>query len=96
MFDYRVEAAPTGPVMVTMTSGANATAQMPIAGLLRAAPVGEWRTMVLPLRCFSRAGVAMNAVTSPFGIAATAPLTLSIAEVRLGSAPVNQDQCGAP
>jgi beta-glucosidase len=96
MFDYRVDTAPTGAVTVAMTSGTNATAQMPIAGVLRAAPVGEWRTMVLPLRCFSRAGVAMNQVTSPFGIAATAPLTISVAEVRLGSAPVNQDQCGQP
>jgi hypothetical protein len=52
--------------------------------------------MVLPLRCFSRAGVAMGNVTSPFGIAATGPLTISVAEVRLGSAPVNQDQCGQP
>ncbi|HWT13518.1 MAG TPA: exo 1,3/1,4-beta-D-glucan glucohydrolase [Allosphingosinicella sp.] len=91
MFDYRADGAPVGEVRVGMDG-----ALLPIAGALRTAPPGEWRTLIVPLRCFARAGVTMGSVARPFVLAASAPLRLSVADVRVASAVVDQDQCGAP
>ncbi|MBV9901441.1 MAG: exo 1,3/1,4-beta-D-glucan glucohydrolase [Alphaproteobacteria bacterium] len=91
MFDYRVDQAPSGPVSVGMNGNS-----FPITGALRAAPAGEWRTYVLPLRCLARAGATMNAVARPFVLTASGPLRLSLSDVRIASAAINQDRCAQP
>jgi beta-glucosidase len=91
MLDYRIDAAPSGAVAL----GMNGTS-LPVTGALRGAPVGEWRTLVLPLRCLARAGVTMNAVERPLVISSAGSFRLSISDVRIASAAVNQDQCGQP
>jgi hypothetical protein len=52
--------------------------------------------MVVPLRCFVRGGLDPKQVASPVTIAATARLGLAISDVRIASAAVPQDRCGAP
>ena len=69
-------------------------ANVPIAGALRAAPLGEWQTLTVPLRCFT--GVDMNRVAVPFRLTTAGRLTLSLSDVRVASAAVPQDQCGQP
>ncbi|HEV2865413.1 MAG TPA: glycoside hydrolase family 3 C-terminal domain-containing protein, partial [Allosphingosinicella sp.] len=91
MFDYRVDAPPRGEVGVGMDG-----AFLPITGALRTAPAGEWRTLIVPLRCFARGGVTMTGVARPFALRSAGPLRLAVSDVRLGSAAVNQDQCGQP
>jgi beta-glucosidase len=91
MFDYRVDQAPAGEVRLGM-NGTN----FPITGALRAAPAGQWRTYVLPLRCLARAGATMNAVARPLVLTASGPLRLSLSDVRIASAAINQDQCAQP
>jgi beta-glucosidase len=95
LVDYRVDSPPTGPVELGMASAAG-TRFMPIAGALRATPAGKWQTLVLPLRCYARAGVEMGRVTSPFVLRTSGRLGLSVSGVRVASAVVDQDQCGAP
>jgi len=94
--EYRVDAVPTAGVTLGMVCGAACGAEMPIGGILRTAPVGEWRTLAMPLRCYARAGVDMSKVTRPFVISSAGTLRLSISDVRIASAAVNQDQCGQP
>jgi beta-glucosidase len=96
LFDYRVDAAPDGAVTVGMDCGEGCTASVPVTGTLRAAPVGEWRTMVVPLRCLAQGGVAMDRIMAPLTIASQGRLGLSVAEVRIASAAVDQAQCGQP
>jgi beta-glucosidase len=91
MFDYRVDQAPAGEVRLGMNGN-----DFPITGALRAAPTGEWRTYVLPLRCLARAGATMNAVARPFVLTASGPLRLSLSDVRIASAAINQDRCAQP
>jgi beta-glucosidase len=79
-----------------MRCGAQCGASVPVAGALRAAAAGQWRTMVVPLRCFVRRGVAMNRLDRPFALTTAGRLTLSVSDVRIDSAAVDQDQCGAP
>ena len=91
VFEYRVDAAPTAPVGVAMEGTA-----FPITGALRDAAAGQWATFAIPLRCFARGGVDMSRVTTPFVISTAGRLELSISDVRIASAAVPQDRCGAP
>ena len=85
--DYRVDSPPNAPV----TLGG-----VPITGVLRSAPVGEWRTLTVPLGCFAAKGADMSKLGVPFAITTAGQLKLTISDVRVLSATVPQDQCGAP
>jgi beta-glucosidase len=85
--DYRVDSPPTAPVTL---SG------VPITGALRSVPAGAWRTLTIPLGCFEKAGADMKNLKVPFAITTTGQLKLTISDVRVLSATVAQDQCGAP
>ena len=86
-----VDEAPVGGVSLRMNAGA-----LPIGGMLRAAPLGQWQTAIVPLRCFAQRGVDMTKVEAPFTLVTEGKVTLSISDVRIDSAAVNQDQCGQP
>jgi len=89
LVDYRVDERPSGAVNLAMN-----TASVPIAGVLRSAPIGQWRTLAVPLRCFARAGLDAKAVAVPAAIGTAGRLSLSISDVRVASAMINQDLCG--
>lgn len=89
VIDYRVDRAPAAPVTLGM-----ANASVPIAGLLRAAPLGQWSTMTVPLGCFGRAGADMSKLTTPFAVMTAGALEMTISDVRVLSATVQQDHCG--
>ncbi len=89
--EYRVDQRPSGAVTVAMDG-----ARLSVGGLLRSAPVGEWRSLVLPLRCFVRAGLDPKRVTTPVAISTAGRLSLSISDVRVASAMVDQNACGQP
>ena len=89
--DYRVDSSPTAPVTIDM-----ATKPVPIGGALRAAPVGQWQTLTVPIGCFAKSGDEMKALTAPLAINTAGQLKLTISDVRVLSATVPQDQCGAP
>ncbi|HTU11384.1 MAG TPA: glycoside hydrolase family 3 N-terminal domain-containing protein [Allosphingosinicella sp.] len=91
MLDVRADSAVSGEVSIGMND-----ASVPVTGWLRAGRQGEWRTLVVPLRCLARAGATMNAIARPLVIGATAPLRLAVSDVRLGSPMVDQNQCGQP
>jgi beta-glucosidase len=94
--EYRVDSPPTGEVLIRMACGPElCAAQVPITGELRAAPVGEWRTLVVPLGCFARpTGVDPTRVTIPFALDSSGGLAISVSDIRLASATVDQNKCG--
>jgi beta-glucosidase len=89
--DYRVDSPPTAPVTLAASS-----ASVPITEALRSSPVGQWRTLTVPLGCFDKAGANMKSLAVPFAISTSGRMTLTISDVRVLSATVPQDQCGAP
>jgi beta-glucosidase len=91
--DYRVDQRPTAPVTISMASGATKGAAVPLGGILRSAPAGEWRTLTLPLGCFAQ-GLDPAKLTAPLLIETAGKLGLSISDVRVISATVPQTQCG--
>ncbi len=95
---YRVDAPPTAAVAVTMSGGKGASdtpAAIAIGGVLRAAPVGQWQTLAIPLKCFVTAGLDPARVTQPFAMTTNGRMTVSVADVRVTRADVPVDTCGA-
>ena len=91
LFEYRVDAAPSAPVFLRLEG-----ARVPIGGVLRAAAVGQWQTLAVPLGCFARGGVDMRRVSVPFALATAGRLQISVSDVRIASATVPQDRCAQP
>ena len=91
LVDYRVTAAPSGEATLGMTGGKTAT--VPITGALKG-PLGEWRQLAVPLRCFADGGVDMARVTMPATIASTGTLGLDVSSIRIASAPPGPVTCG--
>lgn len=77
---YRVLTPPTGPVMLALGGG-----QVDVAPILSTG--NGWRTLRVPLKCFRDKGADVTAVSSPFALTATAPLTLAISDLRLATDP---------
>lgn len=77
---YRVLTPPTGPVMLALGGG-----QVDVAPILSAGT--GWRVLRVPLKCFRDKGADVTAVSSPFALAATAPFTLAISDLRLATDP---------
>jgi beta-glucosidase len=98
VFDYRIDTPPSGSVTLRMVCGAElCAAGVPVTGELRSAPVGEWRTMTVPLGCFAAApGFDPKAIRIPFSLETAGRLGLSVSDVRVASATVPQDRCGVP
>lgn len=92
--EYRLDEAPTSAVYLGMMCGGHCGGGVPVTGLLRSAPIGEWRTMIVPLRCFVRSGLQPGGVVAPLSLTTKGRLGLSISDVRVASAAVDQDQCG--
>jgi beta-glucosidase len=84
-FDYRVDAAPTAPVTVSIECGANCRGDFPIDTRLKQATAGEWQQLKLPLHCFQSRGADLRQVTAPFALTTAGKLELGIANVRLES-----------
>jgi beta-glucosidase len=79
-FRYRVDARPTGQVVLGLGEGT-----IDLSPILTTAPLGEWRTIKVGLSCFRAAGAKVDSVQTPFALQASNAVTLSISEVRLAS-----------
>jgi beta-glucosidase len=91
VIDYRVDSPPSAAVTLSANS-----ASVPIGGVLRSSPAGQWRTLTVPLGCFAKAGADMSKLSVPLAITTNGRLTLTISDVRVLSAAVPQDLCGVP
>jgi beta-glucosidase len=96
VIDYRVDAAPSGSVSLGLQCGPECLNSVPITGAMRGAPVGEWRTLAVPLRCLSRTNGDMSRVIAPLVISSTGSLSLSLSDARIASANIAQSRCEYP
>ncbi|WP_425997542.1 glycoside hydrolase family 3 protein [Caulobacter sp. DWR1-3-2b1] len=80
--DYRVDAAASAPVSLSIGWG-----KLDISPVLAAAPVGEWRSLKVPLKCFQTAGTDVTKVTEPFVLSTAGSLTITLQGVKLTTDP---------
>lgn len=79
-FRYRVDEAPTAPVVLALDEG-----QVDVTTLFKAAPIGEWRTMKVRLSCLRDAGAELSAVEAPWGLRASGAFGVTVENIRLAS-----------
>jgi beta-glucosidase len=87
---YRLDTAAAGPVTLTMGEGKGFDATSLFTG-----ETGTWRTAKILLKCYQQNGVDVSAVGAPFVVKAAAPLSFSLAGVRIVSDPANSICPGA-
>lgn len=80
VFRYRVDARPSGPVMLTLGEG-----RVDVTALFNAAPVGQWRTLKVRLSCLRDAGANLAAVEQPWGLSAAGGFGVTVEDIQLGS-----------
>lgn len=86
-FRYRVDVAPTDPVLLAAGQGDTDQVRgaVDITSVLSAAPAGQWASIKVRLSCFGAAGADLTALERPFQISTQGQLTLSVSEIRLAS-----------
>ena len=82
LVDYRVDAKPTAPVSLSIGWG-----KLDVSPVLAAAPVAEWRSLKVPLKCFQAAGTDVTKVAEPFLLGTAGALTLTVQGVKLTTDP---------
>jgi hypothetical protein len=74
--------AATAPVIDWRLCGEKNGVGLDITGALKAATVGAWSSITVPLRCMS-AAADLKHVNAPFAVATTGRLTLELRDVHL-------------
>jgi beta-glucosidase len=82
---YRVDAAPTKPVTMSIgcSDDASCGGTLDVTSLM--AKGSDWRSVKIKLSCFRTAGAKMDHVTAPFVIGTAGAFGLSVTEVKLAS-----------
>ncbi|HVZ98857.1 MAG TPA: exo 1,3/1,4-beta-D-glucan glucohydrolase [Caulobacterales bacterium] len=89
----RVDAAPTSPVLLSVTDTQHRAA-LDLTDALRAAQGHGWTTVPIRLSCFAAQGADMSKVTTPFELSSEGSLTVAVSAVRL-AASVGPPSCPA-
>lgn len=79
---YRVDTAAASVVRLSMGKGS-----VDISSQLNAG--ASWRVLKVPLKCLRANGADMSAVSKPWAVTSAGPLTLSVSDLRLVTAPEN-------
>ena len=93
---YRVDRVPTQRVKIGLRCtdplcGTSRGAMLDATQVFINAPPGNWRTLSIPLSCFTAAGADLTHVVVPFAVETSGEFGLTIAEVHLA-----QGTAGAP
>jgi beta-glucosidase len=79
----RVDAAPTGPVTLSMGCGPKCSGRLDVTGIMRGAESKGWTTLSVPISCFRAVGTDLASLAAPFVLASRGSFALSLKSVRL-------------
>ncbi|MBT9491387.1 MAG: glycoside hydrolase family 3 C-terminal domain-containing protein [Paucibacter sp.] len=83
VFDLVQERAPELPVGLTMECGSGCAGTLNLNPVLTGLPLAKRQTLKIPLACFAAQGADLSRVDVPFSLAADAPFTAAIANIRV-------------
>jgi beta-glucosidase len=89
VLEYRIDAVPTGAVDLAVGGR-----RVPVAGAFRAAGVGRWTELAIPLSCFE-ARADMTRIAAPFALSTAGRLGLTVSDIRLAYVETAKS-CGRP
>jgi beta-glucosidase len=74
--------------------GTRGGAMLDVTRAFKASPPGDWRTLSIPLSCFTAMGADLAQVSDPFAVETSGRFGLTIGEVSLTpSTPVSASRC---
>lgn len=91
----KIDSKIKGNVKLAMDCGDKCRAEVPIADLLNQAKPKTWFVLPIALDCFSKAGVKLNTVMTPFSIGSNSKLSLSIASINIQKKADATESCKA-
>ena len=83
LMSVRVDAAPTGPVTLSMGCGPKCSGRLDVTGIMRGAESKGWTTLSVPISCFRAVGTDLASLAAPFVLASRGSFALSLKSVRL-------------
>ncbi len=84
LMTMRIDGKPTAPIMLSSTCGANCASEIN-ADQLASLPIGTWKTVGVPLKCFANRGTDMKKVDVPIRLTTSGKLDMSLSRVALGT-----------
>jgi beta-glucosidase len=89
---YRVDLKPDQDVLLRMSCterlcGTHAGASVNLTAAFDSSAIGEWRSLRIPLSCWTATGADLKDVEIPFAVFTNGAFGLTLAEVRLASKP---------
>ncbi len=84
LMTIRIDARAAAPMAIGVRCGTGCGAVV-AAPQLAALPIGQWRTVGIPLKCFAAAGADMTKVDAPFRLSTQGSAAYSLARVALGT-----------
>ncbi len=99
---YRVDHAPAGMVSLGMRCadpqcGSARGAMIDVTKIFRAARIGAWETLIIPVSCFAATGADLSQVEVPFAVEASGEFGMTISEVQvLSDAKAPRPPCPPP
>jgi len=81
--DMRIDVKPDKEVRIGLDCGYPCRADLPINGLIKKLPKGEWFSLPIPLNCFKSDNFDLSKIVGPFTIATEGKFTVSIINIRI-------------
>lgn len=96
---YRVDRVPDQDVKIGLRCaeplcGTHGGAMLDVTRTFKGSPPGNWRSLSIPLSCFTAAGADLVQVAEPFAVETSGHFGLTISQVRLAKA--GESKAGAP
>lgn len=85
LMTLRLDQRPEKPVRLAASCGGQACRGKVELPALARQPLGQWRTLGVPLKCLARAGADMTRLETVFDLSTTGALDLSLSRIELGT-----------
>ncbi len=85
VFDVKVDKISAADVKVGMVCGQDCGATKTINARLQKIPQGQWQSVSVALSCFTKAGVKLEKLSSPFYLSSAGEVSLAVNHVRIES-----------
>ena len=93
VLDMKMDISPDKDVSIGMDCGYPCGGSVQIAKMLKKFKKDEWKTLPIPLNCFTKQGLDITKVNGPFTISTEGKLGLTITNVRLQKIPAGDTGC---
>ncbi len=85
VFDVKVDKVSAADIKVGMACGQDCGAEKSVNTHMQKIPQGQWKSISIALSCYTKAGVKLEKLSSPFYLSTTGELNLAVNHVRIES-----------